>query len=181
MELFQPIIEHQERTICSFFTPQYAKLKILELYYKFFHKFWDIIKYDSLKAVAKSNIFPRTCCSIHKKLDKRELGFFKEAPRCTEKLCLRRKIRCCYDNKSDKFKIISKWVKKLANEDSGDRPMSKYRRVLDEALNLTSTYIWFRTINHTVASYEQAKKGFSYCCSKRQVRDDGLHTKTLDL
>ena len=33
---------------------------------------------DSFKADAKSNFFPRTCCSTHKKHDKRESGLFKE-------------------------------------------------------------------------------------------------------
>ena len=59
--------------------------------------------------------------------------------------------------------------------------MSKYRRVLDEAINLTSTNRVFRTINHMVATYEQKKKGLSYFYPKRQVQDDGIHTKRLNL
>ena len=59
--------------------------------------------------------------------------------------------------------------------------MSKYRRVLDEAINLTSTNRGFRTINHMVATYEQTKKGLSYFYPKRQVQVDGIHTKPLNL
>ena len=59
--------------------------------------------------------------------------------------------------------------------------MSKYRRVLDEAINLTYTNREFRTINHMVATYEQTEKGLSYFYSKRQVQDDGIHTKPLNL
>ena len=109
-------IEHREPIIVGFFILQYAKLRILELYYNFFDKFCDVNKFeelemdtdslhlalaeenlydciepdkraawekmresdsrDSFKADAKSNLFPRTCCSTHKKYDKREPGFF---------------------------------------------------------------------------------------------------------
>ena len=85
---------------------------------------------------------------------------------------------CCFDNKSDKFKFSSKGVNKGV---SGDGPMSKYRRVLDEAIILTSTIRGFRTINHMVATYEQTKKGISYFYPKRQTQDDGIHTKPLNL
>ena len=136
---------------------------------------------DSFKADAKSNFFPRTCCSIHKKHDKREPGLFKEELRCTEMLCLCSKTYCCYDNKSDKFKFSSKGLNKRVLEDSGDGPLAKYRRVLDEVINLTSTNRGFRTINHMVATYEQTKKGLIYFYPKRQVQVDGIHTKPLDL
>ena len=59
--------------------------------------------------------------------------------------------------------------------------MSKYRRVLHETINLTSTNRGFRTINHMVGTYEQTKKGLSYFYPRRQVQDDGLHTKPLNL
>ena len=65
------------------------------------------------------------------------------------------KTYCCYDNKSNKFKFSSKGLNKRVLEDSGDGPMAKYRRELDEAVNLTSTNRGFRTMNHMVATYEQ--------------------------
>ena len=43
---------------------------------------------DSFRADASHNLFPRTCCSKHKKPDKREPGLFKEELRCTEMICL---------------------------------------------------------------------------------------------
>ena len=221
VELLKSTIEHREPIIVGFFILQYAKLRMLELYYNFFDKFCDVNKFeelemdtdslylalaeenlydciqpdkraawekmresdcrDSFKADAKSNFFPRTCCSIHKKHDKREPGLFKEEFRCTEMLCLCSKTYCCYDNKSDKFKFSSKGLNKRVLEDSGDGPLAKYRRVLDEAINLTSTNRGFRTINHMVATYEQTKKGLSYFYPKRQVQDDGIHTKPLNL
>ena len=58
--------------------------------------------------------------------------------------------------------------------------MPKYRKVLEEAVNVTSTNTGTRTIQHNVATYEQIKKGLSYFYSKRLV-EDGIHTKTLHL
>ena len=63
-------------------------------------------------------------------------------------LCLCSKTYFCYDNKSDKKKFSSKGLNKRILEESGDGPMEKYRKVLDEAINLTSTNRGFRTINH---------------------------------
>ena len=79
------------------------------------------------------------------------------------------------------FKFSNKGLNKRVLENSGDGPMSKYRRMLDEAINLTSTNRGFSTINHMVATYEQTRKGLSYFYPKRQVQDDGIHTKPLNL
>ena len=43
---------------------------------------------DDFRADAKNNFFPRTCCSKHKKHDKREPGLFMEEFRCIKTLCL---------------------------------------------------------------------------------------------
>ena len=59
--------------------------------------------------------------------------------------------------------------------------MSKYMRVVDEANNLTSTSRGLRTTNHMVATHEQTIKGLSCFYPKRQVQDDGIHTKPLNL
>ena len=111
---------------------------------------WEAIRSrdctDSFTANATGNFFPRTCCTAHKKHDKREPGLFKEEFRCSEMLCLCSKTNCCYDPKSDKYKFSSKELKKRALEDCGDWPMSKYRKVLEEAVNVTSTNRRFRNI-----------------------------------
>ena len=117
---------------------------------------------DSSTANATSNFFPRTCCSAHKKHDKREPGLFKEEFRCSETLCLCSKTYCCYDRKSNKYKFSSKGLNKRTLEDCGDGPLSKYRRMLEEAVNVISTNRGFRTMKHGVAINEQTKKGLSY-------------------
>ena len=67
-------------------------------------------------------------------------------------------------------------------EECGDGgPMPKYRKVLEEAVNVTSTNRGFGTIQHSVATYEQTKKGLSYFYPKRIVEEDGIHTKPFPL
>ena len=115
---------------------QYAKLRMLELYYKFLANFWDTEKYEEMKmdtdslylalageelydcirskkrkdwellrskdcndsftADAYSNFFPRSCCSEHKRDDKKESGLIMEEICCNEMFCLCSKTYCCY-------------------------------------------------------------------------------------
>ena len=66
-------------------------------------------------------------------------------------------------------------------EDWGDGPMAKYRKVLDEFNNVTSTNRGFRTVHHTVPLCEQPKKGLGCFYPKRTVDADGIHTLPLNL
>ena len=59
--------------------------------------------------------------------------------------------------------------------------MEKYRNVLDEFVNVTSTNRGSRTVQDSVATYEQTKKGLSYFYPKRIVDADGMHTRPLSL
>ena len=59
--------------------------------------------------------------------------------------------------------------------------MAKYRNVLDEFINVISTNRRFRTVHHSVATYEQTKKGLSYFYPKRIVDADGIHTRPSNL
>ena len=49
VELVKSEIEHRESIIVGFFILQYAKLRMLELYYNFFKKFCDTEKYEELE------------------------------------------------------------------------------------------------------------------------------------
>ena len=123
---------------------------------------WEAIRSrdctDSFSANATGNFSPRACCSTHKKHDKREPGgLFKEEFRCYELLCLCSKAYCCYDCKSNKYKFSSKGLNKRTLEDCGVGPMSKCRKVLEEAVNVTSTNREFRTMKHSVATYTVSK------------------------
>ena len=114
---------------------------------------------DSFTADAVAISFLRICSVKHKQHAKREPGLFKEKFRCTEMLCLCSKSYCCYDVTSNKLKFSSKGLNKRVLEQSGERQLEKYRRVLNEKVNLTSNSTGFRTNNHSVATYEQVKKG----------------------
>ena len=145
---------------------------------------WELLKTedctDDFTANATPNFFPRTCCTQHKKHDKREPGLFKEEPRCTEKMCLCSKTFFCYDSNSNNNKFSSRCSNKKTLEDCGDGPMAKYRKVLDELVNVTSTNGGFRTVHHSVATYEQTKKGLSYFYPNVIVDVDGIHTRPLN-
>ena len=136
---------------------------------------------DSFTADAVARFFPRTCCVKHKQHDKRELGLFKEEFRCTEMLCLCSKTYCCYDLTSKKFKFSSKGLNKRVLQQIGDGPLENYRRVLNKKVNVTSNNKGFRTSNHSVATFEQVKKGLSYFYPKRIVESDFFHTQPPNL
>ena len=130
---------------------------------------------DLFGAHACSN-FCCTCCVKQSKYDEREPGLFKVEIRCNEKLCLCSMTFCYHNFLSNKFKFSSKGLNKKKFEDIGDGSMVKYRKVLDETENVTSTNRGIRTKNHCVATYEQTKKGLSYFCTKRIVELDGNQT-----
>ena len=222
VELVKPKIEHREPLIVGFFILQYAKQRVLELYYNFINEFCDTDKYEELEidsdslylvlsdenledvnppekraewdklrsedctdnftANATDNFFPRTCCHTHRKLEKTEPGLFKEEFSCAEMLCLCSKTYFCYNKQTNKYKFSSEGLNKRTLEDCGDGgPRSKYRKVLQESVNVASTNRGFGTIQHSVATYEQTKKGSSYFYPKRVVEEDGIHTKPLRL
>ena len=56
------------------------------------------------------------------------------------------------------FKFSSKELIKRTFQDSEDGHMAKYRKVLDKTEKAKSTNRRFRTKNHCVATYDQAKK-----------------------
>ena len=65
VELLKSTIEHREPIIVGFFILQYAKLRILELYYNLLHKFCDVNKIEGLEmdtdslylALAEENLY----------------------------------------------------------------------------------------------------------------------------
>ena len=94
-------------------------------------------------------------------------------------ICLCSITYCCFDQSTDKMKYSSKGLNKRTLEESGTGPLEKYRCVLDEKINVQSTNRGFRTIQHSVCTYEQTKRSLSYFYRKRNVLNDGIHTKPL--
>ena len=141
---------------------------------------WEFLRSEDCNDNFVADSTGNTCCEKHKKHDKREAGLFKEELRCTELLCLCSKTYCCYDAKSDKYKLSSNGLNKRTIEDCGDGPMTKYRRVLADQENVTSANRGFRIKDHSIATYEQTKKGLSYFYPKRIVEEDGIHTVPIN-
>ena len=65
VKLSKSTIEHREPIIVGFFILQYAKLRMLEIYYNFFEKFCDVNKFEELEidtdsldlALAEENLY----------------------------------------------------------------------------------------------------------------------------
>ena len=136
---------------------------------------------NKFTADALANFFPRACYVKHKQHDKREPGLFKEEFRCTEMVCLCSETYCCFDVTFNKFKISSKGLNKRVLQETGDGPLEKNRRVLNETVNVISNNRGFRTNNHSFAIYEQAKKGLSYFYPNWRIESDGVHIQPLKL
>ena len=105
----------------------------------------------------RKQFFPLTSCAKHKKHDRLEPGLFKEKFFCTEMICLCSITFCCNYSQLNNFTFSSEKLRKRTLEDSGDGPISKCRKVLEEVIIVTSTNWGFRTIQHDVATYEQRR------------------------
>ena len=90
-------------------------------------------------------------------------------------LCLCKETYCCFDRKSNKYKLSSKGLKKELWLPVEMDPCQSI------AVIVTSTTSRFRTMKHSVATYEQTKQWLSYFYPKRFVEEDGIHTKALYL
>ena len=109
------------------------------------------------------------------------LAYFKKEFRCTDKLCLYKNTYCCSDVTSNTPNFSSKSFNKRVLEQSCEVLLEKYRRVLNEKVDVISNNRGFRTNNHSVATYEQVKKGLSYFHPKGLIETDRIHTQPLNL
>ena len=116
---------------------------------------------DCFTSDAVGTFSPWMCCDKHEKPDLRGPGLFEEDFGCSEMVCFCSKNYCCYDTTFNKLKFSTKRLKKQTLEQSGDGPLENYRKILDERVNIKPTNRSFRTKDHTVAQYEQTKRGFS--------------------
>ena len=132
---------------------------------------WEAIRSrdctDSFTTNATGNVSPRRCCSAHKKHDKGEPGLLKKSSgvaKCCA--CVAKYIVATIERVTSTNSIARDSIKNNSGR-LWDGPMSKYRKVLEEAVNVTSTNRGFRTMRHSVATYEQTKKGLFYFYPKR--------------
>ena len=93
---------------------------------------------DGLITDAVAIFFPRTCCVKHEQHDRREPGLFKKQLRCSETIFLCSNTYCCFDVTSNILKFSSRDLNKRVLEQNGDGLLEKYRKVLNEKVNVTS-------------------------------------------
>ena len=205
-------IVHKEPIVLGFFILGFAKLRMLEVYYKLLFKFldhnlfeeiemdtdslylalgrptlvdcihpdrkrkWEELRAndcrDDFEADSIGNFLPRTCCQKHAIHDKRTQGLFKTEFRATEMVALCSKTYCCTNVETGEVKFISKGLNKRFLEE----PLAKYRKVMEEREDATSTNRGFRVLQGAVRTYKQVKRGLSFFYPKRKVLEDGIHT-----
>ena len=125
---------------------------------------------------SEDGFFPRECCKRHKAYDKRTPGLFKvEAEgKAMIALCSKTYILKKYD---DEVKFSSKGLNKAILKE----PFPSFRHVLQTGQTKSSTNQGFRTRDNTIYTYQQSKGGLSYFYCKREVMNDGIHTKPLHI
>ena len=119
--------------------------------------------------------FPRECCGKHKLHDKRTPGLFKVEFQGEEMISLCSKTYVA--SKKGDVKISSKGISKK----NISNPMNIYREVLTERRPFSSKNKGFQIKKNNIYTYEQEREGFTYFYCKREVLDDGIHTRTLDI
>lgn len=133
---------------------------------------------DSYKAEpGVNNIwFPRECCKKHYTYDQRTPGLMKKE---FEASCMTGLSSKSYVAKMDSTGEV-KYSLKGVNKDYVD-PTEKYEQVLLNQNSINSTNRGIAVFNNSLYSYSQQKSAFTYFYCKRQVCDDGIHTKPLDI
>jgi hypothetical protein len=122
--------------------------------------------------------FPRKCCELHAKYDKRTPGLFKKEYEGTEMVALCSKtyiVSNAYDY-SQKFSC-----KGINRKHLGDNLIDIYNKVLTSEVGQQSENIGFRSKDNHIFTYTQNKCGFTYFYCKRKVLSDGIHTEPLDI
>ena len=81
------------------------------------------------------------------------------------------------DIAEEKIKFSCKGIQKNGNNVN----YQKFKDVLFNGVKDTVLNKGFRYVEGTMKSYEQQKKGLSYCYHKRIVCEDGISTKPLNI
>ena len=127
---------------------------------------------NDLKAVW----FPRKCCEDHIALDRRFCGVFKLEFAGIKMVALCSKSYII-ETESGKQKISCKGISKRLLSS----PMEKFLHTLNTSEANVSRNMGFRLHNSEMCTYDQTKIGFNYFYCKREVLEDGIHTKPLSL
>ena len=120
--------------------------------------------------------FPRECCEKHLKFDLKTPGLMKkefEATRMTG-LCSKSYVAKCEATGAVKYSL--KGVNKYFED-----PTTNFERVLASQTSTSGVNRGIALHNNTMYSYNQIKRAFSYFYCKRELCEDGIHTKPLNI
>lgn len=186
----------------GFFVFQYAKLKMLDFYYRLIDTYLDRQDYqylqmdtdsaymalsgESIDTLVKPNLrekfrsnrqlwFPREDTPEHAAFDKRTPGLFKVEWSGEGFVGLNSKTYCCWGTEGDK--ASSKGISKRLNNPTKD----VYLTVLNTKQSQSGENRGFRVVENKVFTYAQHREGFSYFYPKRKVANDGITTMPLDI
>ena len=123
----------------------------------------------------RTHWFARQCCTKHTKRDKRTVGLFKLEFEGTEMTALCSKTYAVTDGQQTK--VSSKGIDKRRLSS----PMSAYNDVLDTQMPGSGENVGFRVRDGQVFSYSQERTGLSYFYCKREIQNDGISTKPLNI
>ena len=122
--------------------------------------------------------FPRKCCDLHSKFDKRTPGLFKKEYEGTEMVALCSKTYIVH-NAHDSSKKNS--CKGVSRRNLGNNLVDLYKDVLTTEIGQHGENMGFRSIDNHIFTYTQSRCGFTYFYCKRKVLSDGIHTVPLDI
>ena len=142
VELVKSKNEHREPIIVGFFILQYAKLRMLELYYTFFDKFCDVDTFEELEMdtdslyLALAHDILHDCIRPSKKAEWEALrehncddSFKADAVQIFPRTCCDKHKKHdkrepgLFKEESDKYKFSSKELNKRTLEEAGDGPL----------------------------------------------------------
>jgi hypothetical protein len=125
---------------------------------------------------ANTHWFPRQCCSNHVKRDARTPGLFKTEYQGDEMVALCSKTYIISQS-PDKYKLSCKGI----NKRNITQPLDTYKSVIQTQVPISKENVGFAIKNNSVFTYRQNRCGFTYFYCKREVLDDGINTKPLDI
>lgn len=133
------------------------------------------------KIEAGEFVFPRTCCQKHKLYDRRQPGlqnleYVANSPSSSFIGLASKTYVCRSDVDSVKFTC-----KGLQKDKVRVGAYERYERVLGDKRPDGARNVGFRPRLNTIWTYAQFRRGLPYFYCKRQVADDGVHTKPLSI
>lgn len=131
---------------------------------------------DEIEGNGETHWLSRTCCRRHSTVDLRTPGIFKVDFKGDLMYALCSKTYLITSSITNLTKYSSKGVNK-----TDIFPLREFRSALFSRKTGYVVNRGMRAHNNTIFSYEQKKSGFGYFYCKREILDDGISTKPLNL